>query len=431
WAAISARVADLPRSKQWRFGPDAMERFDDEERGFLARHLNDTKYIARLTRAYLGSIYGGGDEATRHVWVTPGRLTSDLRHAWGLDSLLAGHNLPDDPDQPARKNRDDHRHHAIDAIVVAVTDGAMLQGGARHARAQPAETDAERLLAGLPEPWEGFRGDVGAVLGRVFVSHKKEHGLAGALHEDTAYGVVTDPRGDGRKIVTRKAIADLVPNDLDRIGDDRIRRELLDATYGLSGSAFKAAVVDYAEHGRHKRVRLHRPLTPDTPLREIRHGPDGRFRKSVLAAENYCLDIVETAKGNWRCAGVSRFDANQGDGALSETFEPPWRRDWPDAGLVMRLRKNDLIAVEDAPGERRIMRVVRLEPSANRVRLAEHFEGGELQKRHEDRGDLFRWDLASVSRLKGRLARLVHVDPAGRVIDPGPYHAGTDRRGCE
>ena len=46
WDAISARIARLHKLKQWRFGPDAMDRFD-REGGFIARQLTDTLYLSR------------------------------------------------------------------------------------------------------------------------------------------------------------------------------------------------------------------------------------------------------------------------------------------------------------------------------------------------------------------------------------------------
>jgi CRISPR-associated endonuclease Csn1 len=49
-----------------------------------------------------------------------GQTTSLLRHLWGLNGIL---NLEDDE----MKNREDHRHHAIDAMVVALTSRGTLK----------------------------------------------------------------------------------------------------------------------------------------------------------------------------------------------------------------------------------------------------------------------------------------------------------------
>ncbi len=433
WDEIASRAAELPPQKSWRFGLDAMERYEAEERDFLDRQLNDTKYIARLTRTYLGAIYGGGDEAMKHVWVTPGRLTSDLRAVWGLNQILDGNRASDDPDAPSRKNRDDHRHHAIDAIVVALTDRARLKAAADHARSQNPEVPSERMLAALEEPWPGFRGDVERHVNAIIVSHKKDHGVEGQLHEDTNYGLVQNPHGAGQKLTTRKPITSFQnAGQLQDIADNRIREELLERTYGLTGNDFKQALQDYVDEdkpGRRtnpRRVRVHRPVTDATPLRQIQHGQARQHVRGVLAGENYCLDIFETSDGKWQCREVSRFDANKPGRNSRADASPAWKAEHPDARFIMRLRKGDTIAVEDMPGEVTYKNVIRLSPSNNVIYLATDNEAGDFSNRHKDDNDLFRWDFANIGKLKNRKARLVHVDEAGRVFDPGPPHAGTD-----
>jgi len=88
-----------------------------------------------------------------------------------------------------------------------------------------------------------------------------------------------------------------------------------------------------------------------------------------------------------------------------------WRTEYPDARFIMRLYKNDTIQLFDLDddgkpieGSNCIKRVVRLEPSANRMRLV-----------GVDPKDPFRWDLATISRLKARRARRVRIDELGRV----------------
>ena len=88
----------------------------------------------------------------------------------------------------------------------------------------------------------------------------------------------------------------------------------------------------------------------------------------------------------------------------------------------MRLHKSDTLQLfdlddEDAPieGTNRIKRVVRIEPSANRVRLVGINEAGDYNQRHSDNDDVFRWDFASISKLKLRRARRVRIDELGRV----------------
>ena len=50
----------------------------------------------------------------------------------------------------------------------------------------------------------------------------------GALHEDTAYGVVRDDRDlKIGNLVYRKALTALTPNDIDRVRNDELRKKLV------------------------------------------------------------------------------------------------------------------------------------------------------------------------------------------------------------
>jgi CRISPR-associated endonuclease Csn1 len=148
------RYADaLPPNKRWRFLPDAMERFENEKE-FLDRQLNETKYLSRTTRLYLAHLYNERAEARQRVRAIPGKLTAMLRGKWGLSALLRDHNRTggDGDDGPARKNRDDHRHHAIDAFVIAMTDQGLLK------RISDLNSDPERtrLIEKMDPPWPDF-----------------------------------------------------------------------------------------------------------------------------------------------------------------------------------------------------------------------------------------------------------------------------------
>ncbi|VAV94952.1 CRISPR-associated endonuclease Cas9, partial [hydrothermal vent metagenome] len=112
WRDIAERAKGLPKNKRWRFDADAMDRFE-QEGGFIARQLTDNAYISKITKRYLSHICDQNKIAT-----IPGGLTAMMRGKWHLNSLLGDHNY---------KERNDHRHHAIDAFVVGLTDRGMLK----------------------------------------------------------------------------------------------------------------------------------------------------------------------------------------------------------------------------------------------------------------------------------------------------------------
>lgn len=399
WTMIADRAANLPANKRCRFGPDAMDRYDNVEQDFLARQLNDTRYLARLAKTYLRR--SGAD-----VWVTQGRLTSDLRWAWGLDSVLAGHNL-EEAAAPF-KNRDDHRHHAIDAVVVALTDRSLLQKVATEAGRAEIDFD-KRLLASFPEPWPQFRKTVRDSIDRIVISHKPDHGVQGALHNDTAYGIVEPADSKGRSLVVHRVPLSTLRKaaDLDAIRDPVIRAVLQAKTVGLNGKEFTDALVAAGE-AMTPPVRKARILEKLSVI-PITDG-SGDAYKAYKGDANYSYDIYSGHNGKWGGEVVSRFDANR------KGFDPRAKLSPGGTSLIMRLRGGDLIAIDDG-GTRRVMRLVKF--SKGQISLAEHFEAGSLKKRDADKEDAFNYMTASPSKLQKLNARLVYVDPAGRVFDPG------------
>ena len=82
---------------------------------FASRQLNDTGYAARQASEFLKRLWPDvGPTADRNVQPVTGKVTAQLRRRWGLNHILG-----DD----GEKTRADHRHHAIDALVVACTHG--------------------------------------------------------------------------------------------------------------------------------------------------------------------------------------------------------------------------------------------------------------------------------------------------------------------
>lgn len=414
WEAINARAAMLPKNKRWRFDEDAREKFE-EKGGFLARQLNETGWLARLAKKYLAAVTD-----PHQIWVIPGRLTSMIRGKWGLNSLLPDHNYPgvkdkdssfaaatDDLEFSGVKNRADHRHHAIDGFVAAVTDRSLL-----WKMANAYNDDREKIE--IPTPWDKdrLRAELEAALKTMIVSHKPDHGPQGQLHEDTAYGLVAEPEKEGGKhFVRRKAIESLSPKDVNNIRDPHLRELVQDhvASEKSKGFDLKAALLSFKDtDDRHIRLGLKRirVLIPEDPAFtvSIANRESGQPYKAYAAGKNLFVDIIEADDGRWIGRAVTRFQANQRGNEIAALGGKP----------IMRIFKGDLIAL-DVKGVRTVMVVRQLRQSV--CLLAPHNETGNLQARHEtdNQVDPFRWSMPSYSTLKSLGARLVRVDELGRV----------------
>lgn len=113
------------------------------------------------------------------VEISKGEATAALRHRWNLNRILS-------EDGSLEKNRTDHRHHAIDAIIIALTSRSLFQILSRFS----AKSGVALSESGfhLEKPWSSFYEEVDEKVKNIIVSHAPNHKISGALHEGTAYG---------------------------------------------------------------------------------------------------------------------------------------------------------------------------------------------------------------------------------------------------
>lgn len=207
----------LPYPKRKRFMQKELK-LDD----FIARQLTATGYIAKATVEYLKCLF----ENEHDVLGLKGQLTAELRRQWGLNDALRNDGLD-------MKTRDDHRHHAVDALVIAMTDPSRLQALSKINKRGGTLTTGEAL----EYPWDNFRDDAIAKLNMLNggkdetgqqrgVSHRVQRKVAGALHEDTLYGPVRDTLGQQNPgtFVVRKSLESLSANEVDKIRDEAIKK---------------------------------------------------------------------------------------------------------------------------------------------------------------------------------------------------------------
>lgn len=414
WNAILQRAAALPRNRFWRFEADAMERFSDDD-GFLARQLTDTAYMSRLAREYVRGV-------CPQVWVTTGKLTGLLRAKWGLNSLLSHDDL---------KNRLDHRHHAIDATVIACIDRAMVK---RVADAAQRAAGVGRFLDDLDLPWPSFHAGLENAIARMVVSTRPDHNPRDALHNATAYGITRQsPAAAGIAVrevhsyVPVLALAtDKPANVLEHIVDDRHGREIAGILESFGGDVteIKRALSQYCSANRVHRVRWRENLK----VIPIRNRADGDIYKYFKGDGNYCYELFVNEKGRWDGEIISTFVANQRE-YQSFMRDTERYRTTTSAGkmLVMRLRVGDHVAIEVSKN-RLIYKVQKM--SDGRIALAYHTASGDpfKNKRHIPGIDAAK--SVAPSGLKALRGRQVFVDILGRVFDPGFADARPNSRDC-
>jgi CRISPR-associated endonuclease Csn1 len=359
YLGILQRAELMPKVKRSRFAEDGYQRWLKEDKGFLARALNDTRHLSKVAREYLSLV------CPQNTRVIPGRMTAMLRRKFGLNDVLG-------PD--GEKNRNDHRHHAVDACVIAVTDQGLLQRFAR-ASAMAREQHLKRLVENMPLPWDSYRDHVARAIGNIWVSHKPDHGHEGAMHNDTAYGLL----GNGRVSVHK-----MVEGKRERIEDN------------LKVIEF-AGTKDAARHG----------LLPNGEPRPY---------KGYKGDSNYCIEIVRNEKGKWEGEVISTFAAYQlvRTHGVARLRHP--RLSVSDKPLVMRLLLNDSVRLE-VDNTLRTMRVATL--SGNGQVFMSDTQEANVDARNRDKTDQFTYISKMAGSFQKVKARRVTISPIGELHDPG------------
>ena len=263
-----------------------------------------------------------------------------------------------------------HRHHAVDALVIACTNQGLVQ---RISMESQFNHQGRQRVPDIGLPWHEFRTDAAEQLNGLLVSykggkrllssrtnryvhskahkgkpekHQRTRAIRGPLQEETLYGRITIT-GKGTKeetYVVRKALTALTDaKQLDAVVDPVVRETLKDHVAAHGGKlkeAMKHPVYMPVKEGKEgllvpiKRVRL-RVSTHE--MVEVR--PD----TYVEPGSNFCIAIYEDGKGKRAFRTVSFFEASQR--ALSKEALYPAEVDGKP--LLMVLQQRDLVVLYD------------------------------------------------------------------------------------
>ncbi len=195
---------------------------------FVDRQMNDTRYISKIVKGLLSNIVREEDEqeaTSKNVLTSNGSITSTLKRDWGLDavwnSLIISRferlniltnstaftswneqyqkfipTVPLELSKGFQKKRIDHRHHAMDALVIACTtiDHVNLLNN-QSANSDLKRYDLQRKLRkfeqtsyfdkttnkqvvrNIPKefikPWDSFTTDAKKELDKIIISFKQ------------------------------------------------------------------------------------------------------------------------------------------------------------------------------------------------------------------------------------------------------------------
>lgn len=332
---------------------------EDIPSDFLERQLRLTQYISRQAMAIL-------QQGIRRVSASEGGVTARLRSLWGYDDILHTLNLDryDSMGETERVSREgetteklrikdwskrkDHRHHAIDALVVASTRQGYIQRLNRVSSESEREAMSEEIEVqkatktdklSLLERWltqrphlsvRAVSDKVAEILisyrpgkrvvtrGRnIYLRHGKkcmQSGLLvprGPLSKETVYGQIT-VNGEPQ-IVCKYDLHSLKAKDVDYVVDLALRKrlkELLAQHGGKEKEAF-AGDVYMDEAGTQGPIRSVRCFTglDRAKMKAVKYDGLGDAVGFVSPRNNHHLAIYRTPKGKLVESIVTFWDA--------------------------------------------------------------------------------------------------------------------------
>lgn len=336
---------------------------------FIERHLRLSQYISREAQGILR-------KGIRLVSASEGSVTAKLRKLWGYDNILRDLNLEryrsmgetevvtvehrdgERTDERIKdwSKRKDHRHHAIDALVVACTQPRYIQ----RLNTVNAEADREEMDAFIKEQQQEHKlskkeklsllehwlirqphfttGEVTKHVEGILVSLRpgkrtisrgrniyKRSGKTdvqrgvliprGALSEETIYGTIQLHRKDRRgtelvrSYVKRIPLSKVNPSNVKNIVDSQIREVVQAALLSLSGRKGVLPTELYLDDSRRRVVRSVRCLVRSSTLIPIRFNADGEAIGFTKPGVNHHVALYRDGAGNIRESVVPFFRA--------------------------------------------------------------------------------------------------------------------------
>ena len=362
---ILQRIKSLPLNKQWRFEKDAMSRFE-QDNSFIARQLNDTRYLSRTAKRYLLAI-------CPKINTTRGMLTAKVRDQWNLNSVLSNDN---------EKNRSDHRQHAVDALIIGVLDEKLLWKASKHTK-----ENLDKFK--ISQPWGSFFEDVKNSVHSIVVSHKIDHGFQGAIFEESNYGAIK-PRNNEEaeyNLVIRKSLDVITAGQVEEIRDQKIKNLLQE--YSEKHGGDKNSINAFKSDFNIKSVRV---LIKDKSAVLLKKK---KTTRSVIPAENILITLWRNPDGSSVITSLSSCEAYQGVS----------KKPHPFSKKICDLYKGDCVELEEK-GVTRLYLVTSISPSDSnkKITLMELFKSVDKKKLNR-----------AFSYLKKGEIRKIHIDEIGNV----------------
>ncbi|NPV00522.1 MAG: type II CRISPR RNA-guided endonuclease Cas9 [Brevinematales bacterium] len=367
---------------------------------FTDRHMNDTRYASKLAMQYLSYLYGGlwDEDGNRKIYCNSGAITAYLRGYYGMNRALGGD----------KKNRDDHRHHAVDAVAIALTSGRSIKELADYAKHSWIYGKAR--IPGKAEPWEGFFSELEKKVETIIPIHHISNKVSGKLHADTFYG----DTGEEGKVTIRKKLESLSKNEVQKIKDSFIRGKveqiLLQKSEAEPQKIFSDPVNLPVIEGKDGINIPVKSVIIETNLKTFTIGSGDRLRR-VANESNHHMEIVAVLDENgqeikWEGYCVSMFEAYR----RKKNHEPVILRDFGE-GKKFKFSLHEKTMIELDMNDKRELFVVRSIPESLQIMFVKSLDA----RKQKDIKEAKEWFSKMPDTLRISNCRKVILTPFGEV----------------
>ncbi|MDO8125900.1 MAG: type II CRISPR RNA-guided endonuclease Cas9 [Candidatus Brocadiales bacterium] len=379
---------------------------------FENRKLTDTAYASRLAMEYLGLLYGAQNglvDGRRIVQAGRGQVTSYLRGVWKLNKILS---------DGGEKSRDDHRHHAVDAVCIALTDAGtvkMLSDAATCAKTK----GQRRFGKEVAPPWPGFFEEASKSIEETVVSHRVGRKVSGPLHEETNYSRPIEGKDDKGKPCeyrhVRKQLGALTRNEVEEIVDPAVKQLVLEKLGDQDPKKFFANKENHphltAADGRkipiHK-VRIRKKISTFTV-------GEGARERHVATESNHHIEVVAILdrEGNTKKSEGYLVSLKEARDRL-RAGEPVVKHEHGEGKrFVFSLAGGEIIEIDEPDGTRRLYVIRTITKIAGRERIAfVRINDARKKKDVINAGD---WKTSLIEPLRKLNCKKVIVTPLGEV----------------
>lgn len=321
---------------------------EEIDKDFINNQLSDSRYIAKETGKYMRTL--GCD-----VTFTKGGATSWLRHQWGLNNILS---------DTGQKERTDHRHHAIDATVIALTNRSLYQKIVHLAKQEDYDSVSAEHGLEVPIPLANIRETLGDKVSTMIISHSTNRKLTGSLHEETNYGIRKENGKMG--IVVRKNLTDMTDKNLRNIVCPVIK-EGFETYVNMRGGLKSAQKILTEEPFKHPKtgdpVRRARVWVTkefyETSYWQKKDESNGKLLGVMIYGNNHHVEIIKNKKtGKFKGVVVTTMEAAK-RARIDKTpiVKINHGEDWE---FIMSLCINDMVSVEEN-GQKNFYRVRKID----------------------------------------------------------------------